>query len=147
MYMDAPAFGNQIALAAVARFGDVEAIEAAIVRAIVRGEQSAASLKDTSISLSARGLERPLGAPAALFIGVTSADLAAGLINRSRDAAALAEWARFVLLTSELFCFDDRHTDYCDRLFGAIWELAFGAPASAATLRLAHSIQSRSCKD
>lgn len=144
MYMDAPAFGNQIELAALARFGGVEAIEAAIVKAIVRGEQPVAGLKQTTVTLTARGLTHKDGAPAALFATLTSSDLAEGLLNLRADRAGLVEWARFVLLTSDLFAFDDRHTDYCDRLFGAIWDLAFGAPASEATVRLARSIQHRS---
>ena len=145
MYMDGVGFssGNRIDLAAFAHFGGIEAIEAAIVRAIVRGEQPVGALEQTGIRITAHRVHRAVGDPAAAFLAVRSADFAEGILNLKATPQALAEWASFVLLTSELYALPDRHADYCDRLLAAIWDLAFGARLDAAVVRLASSIQNR----
>jgi len=138
--------GSRTDLAAFAHYGDLEAIEAAIVRAIVRGEQSVATLKETTVRISAHRVYRATGTPGSAFLSVHSSDLAEGLLNLKSDPAALGEWASFILLTSEFFAFGDRHTDYCDRLLAAISDLAFGAPVGVPAIRLAQSIRTRFAK-
>ncbi len=133
-------------MAAFALFGDLEEIEAAIVRAIVRGEQSVATLKETTVRISAHRVYRATGTPGSVFLSVRSSGLAEGLLNLKSDPAALGEWASFIRLTSEFFAFADRHGDYCDRLLAAISDLAFGAPISIPAIRLAQSIRSRFCQ-
>ncbi len=148
MYMDGnnALSGSRTDLAAFARFGDLEAIEAAIVRAIVRGEQPVATLKETTVRISADRVYRATGTPGLAFLSVGASDLAEGLLNLKSDPAALRDWASFILLTSEFFAFADRHTEYCDRLLVAISDLAFGAPVGIPAIRLAQSIRTRFCQ-
>lgn len=145
MYMDGSGAysGRRTELSAFASFGDLQAIEGAIVRAILRGEQSVEALKQTTIRISAQRVYRDIGTAADVFLSVTSADLAEGLLNLKNDTAALSDWARFILITSEHLSLADRHTDYCDRLLSAIWDLAFGAPVDETAIRLAQSVRSR----
>jgi hypothetical protein len=143
MYMDALAFGNRIEPAEFVSYGDIEAIEAAIIRAIVRGEQSVGTLNQTTVRITARGLVRRFGSPAMLFLSVTPRDLADGLFNLKADPKALADWARFILVASDLFAFEDRHTDYRDRLLRIIWDLALGTPVGAPVIQFAHAVRSR----
>jgi hypothetical protein len=139
MYMEVPAPGLPID-GELALFASVDAMEAAIVRAILRGEEKVTALKRTSLSLSAQGLRRRIGSPASLFATITAQDVAEGLLTLKDNPAALADWAGFVLLSSELFGFEDRHSAACDRLLAAIWTLAFGAPVEPTIIRLAQSI-------
>lgn len=140
MYMEALAYDDRMAFAQYVPYGDLEAIEAAIVKAVVRGEQPVGALKQTTVHISARGLVRTFGSPAELFVSIKPCDLAAGLLALKSDPSALAEWARFIVVTSDSIACEDRHTAYCDRLFHAIWDLAFGAPVGAAMIHLARTI-------
>lgn len=139
MYMDVPTAGTRID-GEFASISQIAAIEAAVVRAVLRGEERVAALKRTSLRLSADRLLHAVGSPLPLFATVRTRDLAQGLLALKDDAAALADWAGFVVVSAELLGFEDRHSAACDRLLAAIWNLAFGAPVDEPTIRLAHSI-------
>lgn len=145
MYMDGSGAycGNRTELTAFAGFGDLEAIEGAILRAILRGEQPIETLKETTIRVCANRVYRDTPTAADVFLSLGSADIAEGLLNLKHDPAALADWARFILITSDHLTFNDRHTDYCDRLLSTIWDIAFGKPVRETAIRLAQSICTR----
>lgn len=135
MYMNVPTHGREIAFDGFAGFVPLESVEAAVMQAMVRGEQLAAVLPP----ISDTG-----GTPA--LLSISPRDLAQGLLNLRDDPSALADWAGFVLVMTENLKFD-RPSEQSDRLLAAVWQLAFGAPLSPAMIRLAESVVSRiSCR-
>lgn len=138
MYMSVPASGQPIDNDV--SYGALEAIEAAIVRAVLRGEEKVSALQRTSLRLSAQHLAAGIGSAAPLFASVSASDLAIGLIHLKDDPVALADWAGFVLVSTEWLGFHDHLHAAGEKLIAAIWSIAFGAPIDGAALRLAHSI-------
>ena len=110
--------------------------EIANFRAVVRGELPIAN-DMTARVLAAGGAVQPVS------FSVSAADLAEGIINLKDNRHALAEWASFILVTSDAFAVDDEHLGYWDRLSKCIWELAFGAPLREPTLALANAVRAR----
>ena len=138
MYMAVPAYGQPID--GDVAYASLEAIEAAIVRAVLRGEEKVTALQRTRLRLSAQYLAHGIGTAAPLFASTRPGDLATGLIALKDDPVALADWAGFILLAAEWFEFADNQSAACEKLIAAIWNLAFGARVDAAMLRLAHSL-------
>ncbi|GAA0587503.1 hypothetical protein [Rhizomicrobium electricum] len=131
MYMNVPAHGREIAFEGFAGFVPLESVEAAVMQAMVRGEQLAEVLPPTCVSE---------GAP--VLLSISSRDLALGLLNLKDDPLALADWAGFVLMMTDHLKFD-RPSEPSDRLLTAVWQLAFGVPVSPGMIRLAESVVSR----
>ena len=110
--------------------------EIATFRAVVRGELPIAN------EMAARVLAAG-GDVQSVCLCVSAADLAEGIINLKDNRHALAEWASFILVTSDAFEVDDEHLCYWDRLSKCIWELAFGASLRQPALTLAHTVRAR----
>jgi hypothetical protein len=108
--------------------------DAAILKAVVRGERAVEDLKTTHLWIDARR-----GAPASH--AVCSADLAEGIVNLKDDPVALEELASAIVAVSGLLALEDEHAD---RLISRVWDLALGAPLAESTIRLARAV--RGCR-
>ena len=137
MHMGNTAIANleQVSTPLPLEFGDA-ATEIATFRAVVRGELPIAN------EMAARVLATG-GDVQSVCLCVSAADLAEGIINLKDNRHALAEWASFILVTSDAFEVDDEHIGYWDRLSKCIWELAFGAPLREPALTLANAVRAR----
>lgn len=122
-------------------FDTGEAQEAATLRAIVRGEQPLEALKGTSVTINASHIEWPAAGYRNGSIALTAADLAEGMLRLKNNPDALGEWASFILVASDHFVFEDRHTGDCDRLLSFIWKLAFGVALGDPAIRFAASVR------
>ena len=110
--------------------------ELASLRAVVRGELPIAGDMAARVLASGGDLQP-------ISLCVSAADLAEGIINLKDNRHALAEWASFILVTSDAFEVDDEHIGYWDRMSKCIWELAFGAPLRQPALTLANTVRAR----
>jgi hypothetical protein len=109
--------------------------DAAILKAVVRGERAVEDLKTTRIWLNAR---RGFTVPASH--AVCAADLAEGIVNLKDDPVALEELASAIVAVSGLLALEDEHAD---RLISRVWDLALGVPLAESTIRLANAVRSR----
>jgi len=135
MYMDGSYHQGECApLPEKSQLAAIQAVDAATLRAILRGELPIEALETTSIRIGCYGAKTAPTALRSLRIGAR--DIAEGLAKVNDDPVRLAEWARFVLVASEHFAFEDEKSDYADRLVACIWNLAFGAPLDPSALRL-----------
>jgi len=117
--------------------GAAQTMESASLRAILRGETPLENFKNAGVAVYARRIEGSVSGLRMAPVVVSAADLAEGIANLKNDPVALAEWASFILVMSELFEFDVDSSDYCDRLVASLWDIALGAPLSESVLRLA----------
>lgn len=124
-------------------FSGQEILETDSLRAIVRGEMPLENFKSAGVAVHARRIEGSAAGLKVVPLAVHAEDLAEGMLNLKSDAAALSEWASFVLVMSELFAFSDDEAEYCDRLIAAIWDIAFGKPLTGTAIRLAATVRSR----
>jgi len=120
-----------------------ETLETDSLRAIVRGEMPLENFKNAGVAVHARRIEGSAAGLKIVPLAVQADDLAEGILKLQSDSAALSEWASFVLVMSELFSFDAEDAEYCDRLIGAIWDIAFGKPLTGSAIRLASTVRSR----
>ena len=137
MHMGNTAIANleQVSTPLPLQFGKA-VTEVAIFRAVVRGELPIANEMAARV-LAAGGDLQPVS------LCVSAADLAEGILNLKDNRHALAEWASFILVTSDAFEVDDEHLCYWYRLTKCIWELAFGAPLREPAVTLANAVRAR----
>lgn len=109
--------------------------DAAILKAVVRGERAVDDLKTTRLWINARRREGVV-----LSHALCAADLAEGIVNLENDPVALEELANAIVAVSGLLAFDDEHAD---RLIARVWDLALGKPLAESTIRLAHAVRNR----
>lgn len=144
MYMDSvTSYFGDAAPAELAPPTVTDAADAAVVRAIVRGEAPLEALEATAIRITASRIQKDGRSKGAAFLMLSAADLAEGLLNRMHNPAGLAEWASFVLVAGELFAFEDRRSEICDRLIAAVWAVAFGGLIGQPAIALAQSLRRR----
>jgi|GEM_PF-1489686 len=121
------------------QFVSSQTIEA--VQAVLRGECSVADAK----GIQAHSLASTWADLHRAGLSLSASDLADGILNLKDDAAALADWASFIVVLSEGLSIE-QDADYSDRLLSAIWDLAFGRPLSASAVRLASALRARQQK-
>lgn len=109
--------------------------EAAVLKAVVRGERAVEDLKATRIWINARQ-------GACANHTVCGADLAEGIVTLKDDPVALEELANAIVAVSGLLALEDEHSD---RLISRVWDLALGAPLAESTIRLADAVRRRFC--
>lgn len=114
--------------------GLIENIEAATVRAFVRGTLPVEALQDGGLRARNASNSR---------IAIRAADIAAGIVTLRPHQAALSEWASFMLLILERFSYEPDDAAFCERLVAEIWDLSFGAPLKDSIARLAFSLNAR----
>ncbi|MDR3527451.1 MAG: hypothetical protein P4L57_09235 [Rhizomicrobium sp.] len=142
MYMDGSgpysrSTRDGVITAPLAMPGMSQTIEGDALRAILRGETPLENFKSAGVAVYARRIEGSVSGRRMAPVVVSAADLAEGISNLKDDPVALAEWASFILVMSELFEFDVDSSDYCDRLVASLWDIALGAPLGESVLRLA----------
>ena len=114
-------------------------VDAAILKAVVRGERAVEDLKTTRLWINARRTE---GADDPVPHAVCSSDLAEGIVNLKDDPLALEELANAIVAVSGLLSFEDEHAD---RLISCVWDLALGGHLEDSTIALADAVRNRLC--
>ena len=106
---------------------------AVLVRAVLRGERLARDLPVVGINPA-----DPMASMARLAgLPVSSTDLAQGILNLKGNAAALSDWAAFVLRAAELFEYASSDLQGCERLMNYVWQIAYGNGLSPRAITLA----------
>lgn len=134
MYMDGPS--NQCA----SFLNDTQSIEAATLKAIVRGERAVKDATRLWISVRQSGGTTDSDH---LSQAVCASDLAEGIVKLKDDPVALEELANAIVAVSGLLSFED---ELSDRLISCVWNLALGEPIGERTIRLANAVRSRLCE-
>jgi hypothetical protein len=112
----------------------IQNIEAATVRAIVRGTLPVDAVKDGGIHTAA-------GTAGTIPMG--AADIAAGIMTHKDEPPALAEWANFLVVIADRLRFDAAESAWCEKLMASVWELSFGTPLKDSVFGFAQTLHAR----